>query len=79
MNQLKTLGPNQTEVEFTHAHHGRVKILFSYNTPVALEYPDKTAHRTKTKYSQTTTRHINRWMIDKNEAEPVEQCFISLL
>ncbi len=79
MNLLRKLGSNQTEIEFTSPYHGRVKLLFSYNTPVALEYPDKTAHRTKTKYSKTTTRHINAWMFDKKEAEPVEQCYLSTL
>jgi hypothetical protein len=46
-----------------------VEVLYSYETPVAckacgLEY------RTEVKYSQTTTKHINKWLNGKGEEKP---------
>ena len=38
-----------------------VEVLFSYNTPVAGYHPDLGYVRTKKYYSQTTSRHINKY------------------
>ena len=38
------------------------EILFSYQTPVAAHLPDGGFIRTSEWYSQTTTRHINKWL-----------------
>lgn len=44
-------------------HRDNCEILFSYQTPVAV-YDVKRGEylRTETKYSQTTSRHINKWL-----------------
>lgn len=54
--KLRVLGQNQTEVEA-----GEVTVLFSYNTPVAAEL-DGEFFVTQSKYSSTTTKHINSWL-----------------
>lgn len=39
------------------------EILFSYQTPVAVyDFKRSEYLRTETKYSQTTSRHINKWL-----------------
>lgn len=55
--KLKNLGPNQSEVVFKDA-----TIFFSYETPVAAHVPGMGFLRTESKYSATTTRHINKWL-----------------
>jgi hypothetical protein len=55
--KLKQLGPNQTEVEVDGN-----RVLFSYETPVAVKFANGDAWRTAKKWSRTTTRHINRWL-----------------
>jgi hypothetical protein len=46
------------------------RVLISYSTPVAAQdRRTKQYYRTQTKYSRTTTRHINSWPI---VSEPVE-------
>ena len=66
-------------------------VLFSYETPVAGrsikapsgdEYENDGFFKTATKYSATTTRHINKyfkneWNIDGKEVEEVSQDFIN--
>jgi hypothetical protein len=37
-------------------------VLFSYETPVAAFCEEKGFMRTSTKYSVTTSRHINYWL-----------------
>ena len=59
--KLTPVGSNQTEVEYSTG----VAVLYSYKTPVAAFVPGKGALCTETKYSTTTSRHINaavaRW------------------
>ena len=57
MLKLRPLGPNQTELELDNT-----LILFSYKTPVAAWVSGRGWLRTDTKYSKTTTKHINRWL-----------------
>lgn len=54
---LKVLGSNQTEVT-----NKSVRILYSYNTPVAVEVVGGPIYQTEEKYSKTTTKHINSWL-----------------
>jgi len=54
--KLKQLGSNMTELDM-----GEVRVFFSYETPVAAR-TDTVALRTSTKYSVTTTKHINKWL-----------------
>ena len=56
--KLKPIASNQTELTTTE---GAV-ILFSYETPVAALLPSGQYARTSDWYSQTTTRHIKRWL-----------------
>jgi len=55
--KVKPIGSNQTEL---HLDDG-VMVLFSYETPVAAYLPKEGYVKTGTKYSTTTTRHINKW------------------
>lgn len=55
--KLKQIGSNQAEL----FHNGFV-VLFSYETPVAALLPSGRYIKTGTKYSVTTTRHVNRWL-----------------
>ena len=58
MIRLKHIASNMTVL-----HRDNCEILFSYQTPVAV-YDVKRGEylRTETKYSQTTSRHINKWL-----------------
>ncbi len=56
--QLKRIAVNQTEVVLNNG----TKVFFSYDTPVAAQLPDYEYVRTATKWSVTTSRHINKWL-----------------
>jgi hypothetical protein len=56
--KLKTLGNNVSVLET-----GEYDILFSYETPVAYTYVgERGVMVTATKYSKTTSKHINQWV-----------------
>ncbi len=55
--KLKKIGSNMTELWTDSAC-----VLFSYDTPVAANNFGEGFVRTSTKHSQTTTRHINKWL-----------------
>lgn len=69
--KIKNLGSNMTEVIFDNDDH----ILFSYETPVAGRINYELV-RTSKKWSNTTSRHINKyfeneWGIDPtNDDQP---------
>ena len=75
--QLKPLGNNQTQIETKNG-----VILFSYETPVAAILHDNglnpKAYRTSSKFSNTTTKHINKWL-NGRDAEEKEQSFFDSL
>lgn len=54
---VKSIGSNQTEVI-----HGEVRVLVSYETPVAVHVSGVGYYVTDKKWSSTTTRHINKWL-----------------
>ena len=56
--KLTPIAANQNEVEFTNG----TQVFFSYKTPVAAKLPNYDYIRTATKWSTTTTRHINQWL-----------------
>ena len=56
--KLTPIAANQNEVEFTNG----TQVFFSYKTPVAAKLPNYDYIRTATKWSTTTTRHINKWL-----------------
>jgi hypothetical protein len=72
--RINTLGSNQTEVVL---NCGTV-VFHSYSTPVAAMLASGTYVKTSTKYSNTTTRHINKWLSGIN-ADIVEQSFLNNL
>jgi hypothetical protein len=55
--KLKQIGSNQTELLI----NGTV-VFFSYETPVAARLACGALIRTETKYSVTTSKHINKWV-----------------
>lgn len=64
--KLKQLASNMTELELNNG----TLVLFSYETPVCgfigkdnygTGISEGTYIETKTKYSRTTTKHINKW------------------
>ena len=54
---LKPIASNMTELTLTNG----IRVLFSYQTPVACEL-NNGYYRTAKKWSQTTTKHINKWL-----------------
>ena len=63
--QLKRIAANQTEIVLNNG----TTIFFSYDTPVAAQLPDYEYVRTSTKWSVTTSKHINKWLNGVNAAE----------
>ena len=55
--KLKQIGSNQTELLINGA-----RVFFSYETPVAARLACGALIRTETKYSVTTSKHINKWI-----------------
>ena len=49
-----------------------VQVLFSYETPVAARLGRHGNVKTKTKWSRTTSKHINLWL-EGEEVREVEQ------
>ena len=69
--QLTPIGANQTELSLNDG----TQVLFSYRTPVAARLPDYEYVRTTTKWSTTTSRHINMWL-DGVIAKEIDQQFL---
>ena len=67
MKKLKSLGA-KTQVE---TNKGDI-VFFSYETPVAAQLAAGGFVKTETKYSRTTSKHINQWL-DGANAETVPQ------
>ena len=55
--RLKPIATNMTQLDLPNGY----QVLFSYQTPVAC-LSDNGYYRTATKWSSTTTRHINKWL-----------------
>ena len=71
--KIKQLGSNMLELDINGA-----QVFYSYETPVAARTETGELLRTSTKYSVTTTRHINKWL-QGCEAEKVPQAVINKL
>ena len=56
--KVKSIGSNQTEVSANGC-----RVLYSYETPVALQAPSGKYYKTDRKWSVTTSKHINRWVV----------------
>lgn len=57
---VQQIASNQTEVMLADG----TEILVSYTTPVAARIPGRGWVRTSHKWSATTTKHINKWLIN---------------
>ena len=74
--RIKPLASNMTELLKID---GTV-VLFSYETPVAALLPSGRYVRTSKKWSQTTTRHINKWLVGvTSPVEEVQQDFFDTM
>ena len=56
--KLTPIAANQTQLNLNDG----TEVFFSYRTPVAAKLPNYDYIRTATKWSTTTTRHINKWL-----------------
>ena len=56
--KVKPNGSNQTIVESSSG----VEVLYSYETPVALQSPTGAWFKTDRKWSVTTSKHINKFL-----------------
>ncbi len=56
--KVQPIGSNQAQVSLADG----TEVLFSYSTPVAALVPGKGWIRTATKWSVTTSKHINAWL-----------------
>lgn len=74
--QLTPLGPNQNKISFDSLGDQYV-IFFSYSTPVCAAVRGK-YFVTKTKFSRTTSKHINQFL-DGRDAEEKDQEFFDNL
>lgn len=73
LKRVRQLGPNMTE-----AQHGDVTVLYSYETPVAVFAPGHGYLRSMQFFSNTTSRHISKWL-DGVTARKVPQATIAHL
>jgi len=71
---IKNIAPNQTEL---HTNDGLV-IFFSYDTPVAALVKGEYI-KTSTKYSVTTSKHINKWLTGVNHSEVSQETINNLV
>lgn len=66
MSSFFKVGSNMRERCSVNAHHNRVDVLYSYETPVAtitkVAGLGEVVHVTTTRHSSTTSRHINKWL-----------------
>ena len=72
--KVRKAGNNMTELSLTNG----TDVLFSYETPVAAFIEGEGYVRTATKYSVTTSRHINKWL-NGMVAREVDQSVIDAL
>ena len=66
--RIKPIGSNQTVLEGKGC-----RVLYSYETPVALEAPNGKYYRTDKKWSVTTSKHINQFVGGAKQGEPCPQ------
>jgi len=71
--QVQSLGANKTQVDLADG----TSVFFSYKTPVAALVPGKGWIRSSTRYSVTTTKHVNQWI--QSTATEVDQWDIDQL
>ena len=76
--KVRNVGSNMTEMTTEKG-----QILFSYKTPVAALLADAdngdTVVKTSTKWSSTTSRHINKWLDGLTAVERPQAFFDNLV
>jgi len=73
--QLRPIANNQNEINTSE-----VSVLFSYETPVAyLDLETDQCFRTDRNWSQTTTKHINKWLDGRTAALIAQEALDHLL
>ena len=72
--QLTPIAANRTQLNLNDG----TEVFFSYKTPVAAKLPNYDYIRTATKWSSTTTKHINQWL-EGVHAETVDQSILDNL
>ena len=60
--KLTPIAANQTLVSYNNGS----EVFFSYRTPVAGYSPELGYIKTKTYYSKTTTKHINKYLFNSS-------------
>lgn len=65
--KIVAIAPNMTEIQT-----GNGCILFSYNTPVAVSDPCNSILKTNKKWSNTTSKHISKWIAMKGTKKVAE-------
>lgn len=66
--KLSKLGSNQTEIELSDG----TRVLFSYETPVAAYIPGEGYYKTSERYSVTTSKHVERYVVGDVKEKPQE-------
>ncbi len=72
--QLRPIASNMTQLDLADGK----SVLFSYETPVAC-LTDNGYYRTATKWSKTTSRHINKWLDGVLAKEQPQEVFNELV
>jgi hypothetical protein len=72
--KLDKTGPNTTELTLANG----TTVFFSYKTPVAAFVSGRGLLRTDTRYSVTTSKHLNQWL-DGRDATEVPQAELDSL
>lgn len=73
--KLKKVGSNMTELQLGH-----LRVLVSYSTPVACQDTVNGAfYRTAKRWSNTTSKHINKWLRNARAEERPQEFFDGLL
>ena len=72
--KLRQIASNMTQLDLNNGY----QVLFSYQTPVAC-LSDNGYYRTSTKWSSTTSRHINKWLGGVLAKEQPQQFFDELV
>lgn len=67
--KLTPIASNMTELELSNG----TTVLFSYKTPVAAFVSGKGIVRTEKFFSQTTSKHINKWIRENASSATVTQ------
>jgi len=72
-NRINVIGSNQTEIKQSN---GTI-IFYSYNTPVVALFDGKW-YKTNKKWSNTTSKHINKYLDGINALETDQSFFDNL-